>query len=197
MSIDASGTFAGTITATKWKGRNVMRQKVTPANPRSGGQIGVRSSFAGLVALWKLNTESLTSAFETLAKQRNISGFNAFTGFNQKRLSQAKYAANTTAPTEEAPSANVTGADAIATLKYIQLTWTDSVDPDAWAVYLYRKLGSAPTGVNSELIAVLPRGVQIYNDGPLATGTWFYVWRAVHIEGGGTAITVEQNAVVV
>ncbi len=197
MSIDASGTFAGTLTATKWKGRNVMRQKVSPANPRSGAQTGVRANFAGLVALWKLNTAQLTSAFETLAKQNNVSAFNSFTGFNQKRLSQARYAANTTAPTEEVPTANVTAMAAVVSLKYVQLTWTASADLDGWAVYVYRALGAAPTGLNSELVAVLPRAVTTYNDGPLASGTWHYKFRAVHIEGGGTVLSADVTAIIV
>lgn len=197
MSLDASGTLAGTITATKWKGRNVMRQKVTPANPRSGAQTGVRSSFSGIVALWKLNVATLTSAFETLAKQKNVSAFNAFTGFNQKRLSQGKYVANTTAPTEEVPTANATALASSVTLKYVTLTWADSVDTDAWAIYIYRALGAAPTGVTAELVGVLPRGVQKFTDGPLTAGTWHYKCRAVHIEGGGTALSADVTAVIV
>jgi hypothetical protein len=197
MSIDASGTFANTITATKWKGRNVMRQKVTPANPRTGAQTGTRANFAGIVALWKLFVPTLTSAFETLAKQQNISAFNAFTGFNQKRLSQGKYIANTTAPTEEAPTANITALASTVSLKYVQLTWTDSMDPDAWAVMIYRKLAADPTGVTSELIAVVPRGIQLYNDGPLTAGTYHYSARAVHIEGGATVLTAAEIAIVI
>ncbi len=197
MSIDASGTFAGTITATKWKGRNVMRQKVTPANPRSGAQTGVRSSFSGIVALWKLNVAALTSAFDTMAKQQNISAFNAFTGFNQKRLSQAKYVANTPAPTEAPPSANATALAALVSLKYVTLTWTDSVDATAWAVYIYRSLGAAPIGATSELVAVLPRGIQKFSDGPLASGTWHYKIRAVSTQGGGTGTSADVTAVVV
>lgn len=43
MSIDASGTFADTLTASKWKGRNYMRQRVIPSNPQTSGQQAVRS----------------------------------------------------------------------------------------------------------------------------------------------------------
>lgn len=43
MSLDASGTLANTLTASKWKGRPYMRQRVVPANPETTGQKGVRS----------------------------------------------------------------------------------------------------------------------------------------------------------
>lgn len=42
MSLDASGTVASTLTASKWKGRNYMRLRIIPSNPSTGGQIAVR-----------------------------------------------------------------------------------------------------------------------------------------------------------
>lgn len=42
MSIDASGTFANILTASKWKGRPYMRQRVDPSNPSTAGQIAIR-----------------------------------------------------------------------------------------------------------------------------------------------------------
>lgn len=42
MSIDASGTFANILTASKWKGRPYMRQRVDPSNPSTSGQIAIR-----------------------------------------------------------------------------------------------------------------------------------------------------------
>lgn len=43
MSLDASGTLADTLTASKWKGRNYMRLRVIPSNPQTTGQKTVRS----------------------------------------------------------------------------------------------------------------------------------------------------------
>ena len=52
MSIDASGTLASTIVFSKWKGRNYIRERVIPANPKSGGQVGMRACFAWLTQQW-------------------------------------------------------------------------------------------------------------------------------------------------
>lgn len=38
LSLDASGTVASTLTASKWKGRNYMRLRIVPANPQSPNQ---------------------------------------------------------------------------------------------------------------------------------------------------------------
>lgn len=48
MSLDASGTLAQTLTASKWKGRNYIRQRIIPANPDTAGQQTVRSSLGTL-----------------------------------------------------------------------------------------------------------------------------------------------------
>lgn len=43
LSLDASGTVASTLTASKWKGRNYMRLRIIPANPNTADQQEVRS----------------------------------------------------------------------------------------------------------------------------------------------------------
>jgi len=48
MSLSASGTFGNTLTASIWKGRPYMRQRVTPSNPSSAGQITVRKYLGSL-----------------------------------------------------------------------------------------------------------------------------------------------------
>lgn len=42
LSLDASGTVASTLTASKWKGRNYMRLRIIPSNPSTSFQIAVR-----------------------------------------------------------------------------------------------------------------------------------------------------------
>lgn len=54
MSLDASGSVAGAITFSKWKGRNYVRQLVIPANPRTSGQQATR---AALGAAGRMNSQ--------------------------------------------------------------------------------------------------------------------------------------------
>ena len=43
MSMDAAGAFGGTLVFGKWKGRNTVRQLVTPSNPQTAGQTTARN----------------------------------------------------------------------------------------------------------------------------------------------------------
>ena len=43
MSMNAAGAFAGTLVFGKWKGRNTVRQCVTPSNPQTAGQTTARN----------------------------------------------------------------------------------------------------------------------------------------------------------
>jgi len=197
MSLDASGSVAGTLVFSKWKGRNYVRQLVVPANPQSDRQRSFRGSMAGLVSSYQANTVTLKSNFATLAQQGNMSPFNAFTGFNQKRLSQNAYAANNPNPTNAAPANNASSLAATVAGKYVTLTWVDALDANAWQFAIYRKLTTAPTGIVNELEAVVRRGVARFEDGPLAAGTWQYVIAAVSIHGGRIAVSTPVSIIVV
>lgn len=43
MSMTATGTYGGTLTYARRKGVNVVRQRVTPANPQTAGQMAARN----------------------------------------------------------------------------------------------------------------------------------------------------------
>jgi hypothetical protein len=196
MSMDASGTVAGTVTFAKWKGRNYVRQTVTPANPRSAAQTAVRATFAALVALWKADTANLTAAFDGLAKAKNISAFNAFVGFNQQQASKGFFIANNPAPTGAAPASAPTGANVVVSGKYAVIDWTEPATADVWALAVYRKLGSAPTGIQNELVGVVMDAATSYQDGPLIAGNYFYALASISDEGGRGAIVQAGNVII-
>ncbi len=54
MSMDASGSYGGTLVFGKWKGRNTVRQLVTPSNPQSAGQQAARNRtrVTGAIQSW-------------------------------------------------------------------------------------------------------------------------------------------------
>lgn len=54
MSLSASGTLAKTLTASIWKGRAYIRQRVIPLNPQSAGQ---QSQRAALSAAGRSNSQ--------------------------------------------------------------------------------------------------------------------------------------------
>lgn len=80
MSLDASGKVGGTVVFSKWKGRNYVRQLVTPANPDTSGQKGVRSILGTLAKACRMvltsfrDVASVGSPFFTAARDGAPSG---------------------------------------------------------------------------------------------------------------------------
>jgi hypothetical protein len=91
MSVDASGTIYGLLTASIWKGRNYIRGHVTPTNPKSADQFTQRTLLAEAVAAWQALTavtpdsgagapEGYKDAWNAAAAECSppISGYNYF-----------------------------------------------------------------------------------------------------------------------
>lgn len=80
LSLDASGTVASTLTASKWKGRNYMRLRIIPANPQTSGQKSVRSVLGTLAKACKavltsyVDSAGVGSPFFTHARDNAPSG---------------------------------------------------------------------------------------------------------------------------
>lgn len=86
MSMQASGTFANSLTFGTWKGRPVCRQRVDPSNPQSAGQEAARNklrltaiaqAFCNLTTL-KRSGESLTDKNELISLSPSGQAWNGF-----------------------------------------------------------------------------------------------------------------------
>ena len=82
LSLDASGTVAKTLTASKWKGINYMRQRVIPANPQSTEQTNIRSLISDASKAWQQETSPIDTAYKAAydlaAAGQAYSGFNLY-----------------------------------------------------------------------------------------------------------------------
>ena len=86
LSLDASGTVASTLTASKWKGINYMLQRVIPKNPKSLKQMAVRGVIADASVAWKngdtvgtvVINSTYKAAFDLAVVGMPLSGFNLF-----------------------------------------------------------------------------------------------------------------------
>lgn len=86
LSLGASGTIAGTLTYSKWKGRPYIRQRVIPANPQTVEQSKTRNAFTWASDAWK-NFPTLGRApWDRFAQGQVLSGRNAFIGKNTAAL---------------------------------------------------------------------------------------------------------------
>jgi hypothetical protein len=74
---------------------------------------------------------------------------------------------------------------------FLQLTWTDSVDPNAASNNIYR---ATVSGGPYTLIANVPDGIQLYNDYAVTPEvTYFYVLTEVNNVGAESAQSSEQS----
>jgi len=177
MSLDASGSLAGTLVFSKWKGRNYIRQHVIPANPRSGGQVGVRAMFKFLAQGWAGLTAGNQATWEDRADDLVASPFNAFMSYNQRRWRDF----NT--PSIEDPATMVgtppTGPTGVATpdVRSMTIVLTDGVTPPDYGYAIFRSLTGTFSLAWSNCIAVVPwdvAGTTEYIDSPLEPDQYFY-----------------------
>jgi hypothetical protein len=81
LSIDASGTSYGILTASIWKGRNYMRGFFRPTNPKTSNQKQVREDLAAAVSSWQGLYSGTKDEWNEAARDvyPPISGFNYYT----------------------------------------------------------------------------------------------------------------------
>lgn len=185
MSIGASGSFAGAIVAATWKGRPYLRQLVTPSNPKSVAQSAFRAMFKFLGQAWADLTDNQKASWTDLASQGNYTTFNAYMKYDQDRWGRAL------GPVVDPNQATAAGSDdtvgATAGVKSVSLVINDGDVAVGWGTVIYRKIGSAPTGIFTEVIAVIPwirdTGVQ-YTDLKLTPGlVYHYKVKSFSISG--------------
>lgn len=177
MSFDASGKLAGAIVFSKWKGRNYARVLVTPSNPQSGPQTGIRSMMKFLSQHWSSMSAAEQADWLTRATATTISNFNAFISYNLLRWRSylnpsVLDPADETGTAPGSPTTTPTGGIRQVSLSIVD----DGVDaPDL--CYVIHRGDTGFTPAFSNVIAVVPwnsSGTTTYVDTPLAAATYYY-----------------------
>jgi hypothetical protein len=198
-SDDASGSIKGGTTFSKWKGRNYVRARVTPSNPRTAAQTGNRAMFAFLAAFWTGFTQAMKDSWSEVAAATNVTLYNAYMGTNLKRWQSFK------SPTKEYPAAETacaltisahtfTGGTGLATLSI-----TPSAATDIWGFVILRDLAAIVTPAWNLACAVIPANganAVTYVDSPLAAGTYHYRVAAINKDGSMGTVLADATAVV-
>lgn len=86
LSLDASGTVAKTMTFSRWKGINYVRQRVIPTYTNTAAQVAVRLLLKDASLLWKSGgSDGVTTidsaykaAYDAAASGTAQSGFNTY-----------------------------------------------------------------------------------------------------------------------
>lgn len=86
LSLDASGSVASTMTFSRWKGINYVRQRVIPTYSNTADQMAVRDLITDASKAWKAGStiggtaidSAYKLAYATASSGMGMSGFNLF-----------------------------------------------------------------------------------------------------------------------
>lgn len=200
LSLGASGQIGGAMVFSTWKGRPYVRALVKPANPQSGGQVGVRAAFTFLSQQWAAIGASDQAAWEDLAEADIVSTFNAYMKFNLLRNR------NFLGLSHRPDGLLVNAPDAISTFTATagerQITIALNTVPvvnGCWGFLLYRALATGFTPAFDNLIAIVPaNGITVVNyvDTPLVPDQYFYDAKPMNDDASLGALSGEINATV-
>jgi len=199
MSMDASGTIANAATFSKWKGRNYVRARVVPHNPKSVGQVAVRASFKFLAQEWKNIAAGTQALWQPLATALVISTFNAFVRGNQSRWRNFKMPSKD--PTAAAAhTAGVLNAwTATAGVRQVQLLLSLTTANACWGAAIFRSPSGTFTATWDKCIALIKvadTGNHLFIDTPLAAGHYYYEHILFTDDGLASAESAEVDAIV-
>jgi hypothetical protein len=185
------------MTFSKWKGRNYVRQLVTPANPQTVKQVSVRAMMRFLSQEWAGLTAPEQATWDDLAAAGQYAPFNAYMKKNLERWR------NFLAPSKEYPAAEgdlaaVLGAiTATGGVGQITLSQVITTANQNWSLLIFRSLTGTFTPSFSNLIRVVNgegAGPIVYVDTPLTPGAYFYELRGGSVEGVTGASSAEATA---
>lgn len=199
LSLEASGKLGNAIVFSKWKGRAYVRSLVTPANPKSGGQVGMRAMFKFLSQDWANIGATPQATWETRANQAIVSPFNAYISYNQFRWRDF-LAPSASDPAEDVLTDPVMGAlSATPGVRSVTLSQIVTTENDGWGVAFFRSLTGTFTPAFDNLIGVksmVGTTPVIWVDSPLTAGTYYYDAFGFTLDGEQTAEVGEETAVV-
>lgn len=186
MSLGASGSIGDAMTFSTWKGRPYVRKLVKPANPRSGGQVGMRAMFKFLTQQWAKIGAPNQALWEPRADQGVYSPFNAYMSFNTKRWRDFLSPAMMDDPNQSAISPVLGVATATAGVRSITVSQAVTTENDGWGIAVFR---STSTGFStsfdnliacSDIVSISPAVVV---DTPLIPDTYYYNIRGFTDDG--------------
>lgn len=199
LSLGASGSIAGAMVFSKWKGRPYVRELVKPSNPKSGGQVGIRSMLRFLSQQWQNVSGANQATWEDRADSKVISEFNAYIGYNVYRwrdfLAPTQHDPEDTADTPCTPGAG----SATAGVRSITVDQAITTAADGWGIMFFRDLttGFSTTFDKLKHVGRIVGTADVtFVDGPLVPDQYFYNMRSFTEDGQLSAEIGEVNATV-
>lgn len=199
LSLEASGSIGGALVFSKWKGRPYVRSLVKPANPRSGGQVGMRSMFAFLAKEWDGLGAVPQATWEDRADQMIVSPFNAFMSYNQFRWRDFLAPSDTDPAATDDVQPTLGALAAVAGVRSITVTQPITTAADGWGIAFFRGLTTGFDSAFDCLVgvrAIAATADVILVDSPLDPDEYFYNIRPITLDGQLGDQSAEVNATV-
>jgi len=197
MSLDASGSLAGAIVFSKWKGRNYVRSLVRPSNPKSVLQVAVRAMMKFLAQNWVNVAGNEKTTWDTLAKATSISAFNAYVSENMTNWRQHLAPSMVTPATRVGTLATVTAFTATGGYRQAALALTVTVGGTNWGAILHRTLTDVAPLTLATVIGVLyacDANIHNYTDTAVAPGTYYYWYHLFTTRGKLDTVPIHGTA---
>jgi hypothetical protein len=181
---------------SKWKGRPYARALVTPKNPKSVAQVGIRAIMKFLTQQWKSGLTAPNKAtWDELAAATNISPFNAYIAHNVSRWRNGAY------PTKAYPAALASTELTIVQvldggIRHMDVENTPSGATAAWGIAIYRDAAAITTALWNNCVAVIAAAGAAavnYVDAPLVAGTYHYRSRVLMTDGKPTIACADAS----
>lgn len=186
LSLQASGKLGGALVFATWKGRPYVRGLVRPANPKSGGQVGMRSMMKFCSQQWAGLGASPKASWDIRADDRTISPFNAFCGLNQDRWRNFLSPTQADPPTETGTVGTIINEAATGAIRQIDVEAEVSVLNDNWGLMIFRWPTTGFSTTWSNCVQIIPAASAAtfhWIDTPLVAGAYFYNFRPFTDDG--------------
>lgn len=199
MSLSASGSLGGALVFSNWKGRPYVRTLVTPSNPRSLLQVGVRAMMQFLSQHWDGLSAPNKATWTDPADAKNVSTFNAFIGYNMARWRDGF------SPTDEWPAARIISPINLVTLTAtvqersvtLDVNWASNADTIGCLIFRSPTATFSPGWNNTRHVIPNYHPTDIaWVDSPVEPGTYYYDAASITADGLiGTEVGEEQAIV--
>ena len=199
MSVDASGKFGGSMVFSKWKGRNYARKLITPSNPKSAKQLGVRAMMGFLANAWKALTAGIKDDYDAAAAARSISAFNVFVSENLARWQLDKTPAQAFPALDASTPCLITTATLTGHAGFATAVVTPAANANIWGVAVYRDLATITAPSWANCVAVYFRSgvtAHTFTDSPLEPNTYHYRFSAFNTDGIQGTVLADATVVV-
>lgn len=195
LSLGTTGKFAGSMVFVQTASGTVIRQLVTPTNPRTQAQTGTRSMMKWISREWAQLTTAQQAGWLAAITKAGESAFNAFVRAGMGRWANGLFASADFPEIAEAAPAVPTLPTAVVNGRQVTISW---VDPAArvFAVAVHSNLATAPALTPATAVSVTDAGVQQAIINITVPGTYHYRLRAASHDGSFGPATADATFIV-